>query len=333
MAEQVKVDFKHLKSSVPLAVALEHYGVAFKPVNQTYLRANCPLPSHTSKESKSSFAVNVEKNIWCCKSTSCNAIAKKKGGDVLDFVTLMEGCSVLDAAKKLLEWFPQNGASSKRLTQEPNVNKSGPKATNGELSKTLTVLQENKPLGFELKGITYHPYLESRGISKELAEKFGIGFFPGKGSMSGRIVIPIRDHRGQLVAYAGRSVNGEEPKYKVPAGFHKGLVLFNRHSLKGEAVTITESFFGTMKVVEAGFPCVGLMGCTLSEAQERLLCFKFVTLMLDPDEAGRTATLELLPRLARNHYVRIARNEKAPDEMTTEEIRNALRYVCPIPGP
>jgi hypothetical protein len=51
--------------------------------------------------------LNLQKNIWCCKSTSCNQIAKKKGGDVLDFVALMEQTPVLSAAKKLLEWFPQ----------------------------------------------------------------------------------------------------------------------------------------------------------------------------------------------------------------------------------
>jgi DNA primase len=269
---QIKVDFGTLKQNVLLSAVLERYGIKTRQANTTYLRADCPLPSHTSKESKGSFAVNTEKNIWCCKSTSCNETARKKGGDVLDFVSLME----------------------------------------------------------QTKGIAYHPYLKERGISEELALKFGVGFFPGKGSMSGRVVIPIRDGAGQLVAYAGRTISNDEPRYKLPLGFQKSLVLYNLHNVKGDALTIVEGYFSAMKVTAAGFPCVGLMGSTLTEAQEKLLRFKFITLLLDPDPAGAAGVADMLPRLARCHYVRVARNEKPPDEMTEEEIKNTLRYVCPI---
>jgi DNA primase len=320
MPEQVKVDFGTLKTNVLIGAVLEKYGVKYRQPNAEYLRADCPLPSHTSKESKGSFAVNLQKNIWCCKSTSCNDVAKKKGGDVLDFVSLMEQTSVLNAAKKLLEWFPQNGS------------KSGPKAETGTdcqpPEKALSTDEKsivNKPLGFELKGITYHPYLESRGISEELALKFGVGFFPGKGSMSGRIVFPIRNEKGELVGYAGRPIDGSEPKYRLPAGFHKGLVLYNRNAVKGDAITVVEGFFDCLKVSAAGFPCVALMGCTLTEAQEKLLNFKYITLLLDGDKAGQDAALEIAPRLARGHYVRIVSIEGQPDSMSADEIKSALR--------
>lgn len=88
----------------------------------------------------------------------------------------------------------------------------------------------NKPLTFQLKSVDCsHPYLSERGITKETAEYFGVGFFPGKGSMNGRIVIPIHNQHGKLVAYAGRAIDGSEPRYKLPAGFHKSLELFNLH--------------------------------------------------------------------------------------------------------
>ena len=61
---------------------------------------------------------------------------------------------------------------------------------------------------------------------------FGIGYFPGKGSMSGRVVIPIHNERGELVAYAGRAIDQTEPKYKLPAGFKKSAVLFNLHRVR-----------------------------------------------------------------------------------------------------
>ena len=43
--------------------------------------------------------------------------------------------------------------------------------------------------------------------------------------MHDRIVIPIHNPKGELVAYAGRSIDGSEPRYKFPAGFHKSLEL------------------------------------------------------------------------------------------------------------
>src|SRR5689334_8790931 len=86
----------------------------------------------------------------------------------------------------------------------------------------------NRPLEFTLKGIdASHEYVAKRGIRAETARAFGVGFFPGKGSMLGRVVIPIHNREGTLVAYAGRSIDGAEPKYKLPAGFHKSIELFN----------------------------------------------------------------------------------------------------------
>ena len=52
--------------------------------------------------------------------------------------------------------------------------------------------------------------------------------------MHDRIVIPIHNREGELVAYAGRSIDGSEPRYKFPAGFHKSLELFNLHRVTGE---------------------------------------------------------------------------------------------------
>jgi hypothetical protein len=78
----------------------------------------------------------------------------------------------------------------------------------------------NKPLSFQLQGVdAEHAYLQSRGITPETARTFGIGFFSGRGSMSGRVVIPIHNERGELVAYAGRATDDNEPRYKLPVGF------------------------------------------------------------------------------------------------------------------
>src|SRR5260370_20415490 len=156
----------------------------------------------------------------------------------------------------------------------------------------------NKPLTFQLKSIDHeHAYLKARGITAETADTFGVGFFSGRGSMSGRVVIPIHNEKGELVAYAGRVVDSSEPRYKFPAGFHKGQVLYNLHRVTAPEVFIVEGFFDCMKVWQSLHPFVAaLMGSSLSEHQERLLLkhFKKVTLLLDGDTAGREAAIAIV---------------------------------------
>lgn len=120
----------------------------------------------------------------------------------------------------------------------------------------------NKPLTFQLRGVSSdHPYLTERGITQETAEMFGVGYFSGKGTMAGRVVIPIHDEHDQLVAYAGRAIDGSEPKYKLPTGFRKSAVLYNLHRVKAQEVILVEGFFDCMKVWQSLHPfAVALMG-------------------------------------------------------------------------
>jgi DNA primase len=308
LVKETWIDFKSVKERTSLVQVLATYNVQLKRVNSESLKGNCPLPSHTSK-SKDTFYVNETKNVWYCHSDSCKQNGKKAGGNVIDFVQAMEKCSAYEAAKKLSDQL----ASGPLVPSEMRTEEKAP------------FVEENKPLAFTLKDIAYCDYLKQRGISEGTAKKFGVGLFPGKGSMAGRVVIPIRDENGALVAYAGRSIDGSEPKYKLPAGFHKSRVLYNRYAVKGDVVIVVEGFFDAMKVSEAGFPCVALMGCTLSETQEWLLTFKRIALMFDGDAAGKEATVKILPRLARDHYVRVIEIPGQPDSMSSEEIKSALR--------
>src|ERR1019366_7157892 len=102
------------------------------------------------------------------------------------------------------------------------------------------------------------------GITDDTARAFGVGIFSGKGTMHGRCVVPIHNPKGELVAYAGRAIDGTEPKYKFPVGFHKSVELYNLNRIsKGEcAVVVVEVFFDCMTVSQAGYPCVALMGCS-----------------------------------------------------------------------
>jgi hypothetical protein len=66
------------------------------------------------------------------------------------------------------------------------------------------------------------------------------------------------DEHGFLVAYAGRSIDGTEPKYRFPARFRKSVVLFNLHRAVGcgDSVIVVEGFFDAVNVHQAGLPCV-----------------------------------------------------------------------------
>ena len=182
--------------------------------------------------------------------------------------------------------------------------------------KTETYLsqQERNPLADQLKGINHaHPYIASRGITQETAEYFGVGFFPGEGSMSGRVVIPIHNERGDLVTYAGRAIDGSEPKYRLSAKFERSQTLFHlfkawdfwESSLEVSGVVVVEGFFDCMKVWQAGHLCVALMGCSMSEEQERLLSrFQKVALLLDGNATGREAVARIVQRLTQTVYVK-----------------------------
>ena len=75
------------------------------------------------------------------------------------------------------------------------------------------------------------PTLPSAGSHRKRWQFFGLGYC-AKGTMSGRIAIPIHNHEGALVGYAGRwpgEPPEERPKYKLPKGFRKSAEVFNLH--------------------------------------------------------------------------------------------------------
>jgi DNA primase len=318
------VDFKTIKQTVTLEQVLGRYGIKLKRTGKE-LRGRCPI--HQG-EGTDSFHANTEKNAFHC--FSCQA-----KGNVLDFVAAMEKCSIRDAGLKLKDWFgvaAVTGGSSLVTEQKKTT---GSELAREEIAGEPEPAAVNVPLKFQLKGIDHgHAYLTGRGITKETAERFGVGFFPGKGSMSGRVVIPIHNERGELVAYAGRSIDGAEPRYKLPAGFHKAAEIFNLHRLVAgqgaDELVVVEGFFDCMKVSQVGFPCVALMGSSLSAQQEELLCryCKVAVLMFDGDEAGSRATDDCLVRLGRRGlWVKavVLQPGQQPDQLSTEELAGLLR--------
>jgi len=311
------VDFNQLKADVAIEQVLAQYGVHLRRIGATERRGRCPLPTHTSSRSRDSFAVNIARNVWSCRSLSCmQARGGRPGGNILDFVALMEGCSIRDAALRIQNW---SGAAPERFSV-PRGSRPDP------------VASENPPLRFALQYVdSRNPYLASRGVTPATVRTFGLGLYTGKGLLRGRIVIPIHNAAGELIAYAGRASEGQEPKYRFPAGFRKSLVLFNLHraiTANVSTVVVVEGFFDAIAVHQAGYPVVGLMGSTLSRRQAELLQhhFRRVLVMLDGDEAGRQGATTIAQTLADQMAVTLVsiKDGSQPDQLAPPDIHGLL---------
>lgn len=195
-----------------------------------------------------------------------------------------------------------------------------------------------------------HDYLKKRGLNPETIEYFGIGAYEGKGNMmKGRVVIPLHSaedadkvKKGTLLGYAGRAIDKNlEPKYLFPKKdeLPKGKVVFNLHRvqevLKKDPrmpLIIVEGFFGCIWLHQCGFPSVcALMTSAMTQHQEELLLAvptKRYIIMMDGDEAGRKATIDISLRLLlkSQRYVKVVMlpNSKQPDDLSSEEIRKIL---------
>jgi hypothetical protein len=159
------LDFKAIKGRVGIGDVLAHYQVILVRVNQTALKGNCPLPSHTSG-SKNTFFVNEAKSVWYCHSDSCKKNGNRAGGNVIDFVALMEQCSVYAAAKRIDELFPERGGRA-REAPERNVGETDAVLASHE-ADPQGAPGRNKPLAFTLKDVNpSHPMIREHGISVE----------------------------------------------------------------------------------------------------------------------------------------------------------------------
>ena len=316
------VDFSAVKRAVSLeAVLLRHYQVPGLRRRGDQLQGCCPIHQGHRDDS---FRAHLTKNVFQC--FACQA-----RGNVLDFVAAMEKCPIREAALRLQQWFGMTAP----------VGTPGARwyAAAADMQKRELVRKKegnNAPLRFALTGVERnHPYLAQRGIDSATASEFGVGLYPGPGLMSGRIVIPIRNASGQLVAYAGRAPDGRLPKYKLPAGFRKALELFNRQRATvtgSKTVILVEGYFDCMRVHQAGFPwVVALMGSSLSVVQESALLNHFdrIVLMLDGDAAGRAASQQIAARLSGQYSVQVAwvPDGSQPDQLSCSAIQRLLAIV------
>lgn len=107
------VDFRIIKAAVTMQMVLDRYGMTLKKSGHE-LRGKCPI--HRGSNDKH-FTANVSKNVFKCFFADCGA-----HGNVLDFVAVMEQCSVRDAALKLRDWFQVGDTTEQsKQTQQKEI--------------------------------------------------------------------------------------------------------------------------------------------------------------------------------------------------------------------
>ena len=332
MSKTNYVDFRAVKQAVSILQILDHYNLTprFKrSQNGESLTGACPL--HNG-QNPTQFRISTTKNCWNCFG-DCKA-----GGNILDFVSRREDCTIREAAVLIADWFGVSPVSDERRPSNSSPRReSAKRRSKHEPSHRADDDAANKPLGFELTKLdTEHPYLlHERGLTEDTILRFGLGFC-SNGSMAGRVVIPIHNVDAKIVAYAGRwpgEPPNEMPKYKLPAGFKKSVELFNLHRAieqpDEQPLIIVEGFFDCMRLTQHGYDrTVALMGSSLSPIQEQLLR-QYTTpetrivLMLDEDDAGRAARSDIVQQLALDRFVKIARMPEdagQPEQLSAEEL-------------
>ena len=334
-----RVDFKHVREHASFEAVAKHYDIALFGKGDQKTALCC-----FHEEDSPSLKINVAKKLFNC--FGCN-----KHGNILDFVTFIEGgdpskdADLRKGAFKLAEISgidPLPSSLTRTLKSDARGKENSVPTKQTELLKPETPVIEsriNKPLKFTLKLDANHVYLSERNLSKSIIEIFGLGV-ADRGMMKDRLAIPIHNENGELIAYAGRIAKGEVPKgtvkYLLPEGFVKQSVLYNLHRLslqpdgrQRQRVYMVESYFSVFKLHELGLPVVSPMGHSVSEAQCDLLAsigVDEVILLFDGDEAGALGVAESLQLLAQYFYVHAPAVPAGfkPHRVSDEEIQDLI---------
>ena len=306
-------------------------------------------PFHNEKTA--SFSVNEQKKFYHC--FGCGA-----HGDIISFTMQIQHLSFIEAVEKLC-----NDAGIEIPVASEEQRKKDKEAY--ELYEVLNLaLEFFKKQLYSEEGKHALDYLKKRGLSDEIISNFHICYAPNgnklikyleeknipvsvmvkaglarrseKNSMlydyfRDRVLFPITDFKGRVVAFGGRVMDDSLPKYlNSPESlvFSKGKNLYGFAQARVEAiekkqVIATEGYMDTISLHQFGFRCaVAPLGTAITESQiellwrlapEPILCF-------DSDSAGRKAgiraALRVLPILKPGYSLKFCLIEgaKDPDE-------------------
>lgn len=238
--------------------------------NGKVLKGCCPF--HDDKTP--SFTIYPSTNSYNC--FGCNA-----SGTVIDFVMAIENLTPGDALVKLAEKY--------KLTIQ-GVNPETVKR-----KKEIVAKEREKATNYYKQVTEAQSYVLGRGITKEVAKKFGLGYNKENHSLT----IPIMNTYSEIVGMAERFLaEGVQPKYKNSVEsevYQKSKLLFGldkaRKHIK-EKVYIVEGYFDVMAMHVLGYSeTVAYCGQSITEEQSKLLS-NYITastkiyLIPDKDDTG-----------------------------------------------
>ena len=281
-------------------------------------------PFHDEKTP--SFSVSAERGFFHC--FGCGA-----GGTVFDFVMRMEGLTFPEALQSLAR---RCGVTLPAPEAEPGGAPAGERDTLVKANQTAAEFYAHV-LWNTPDGAPPREYLKSRGITDETARAFMLGFAPARPAnlaaalhkrglveaglklgllksdergapydmFRARLMFPIRDAQGRVIAFGGRVLDNRLPKYinspESPlyskARTVYGLAEARPAIAKADRAIIVEGYIDVIALWQAGFKeTVASLGTSLTVEQLRLLgrYTKNLIACFDGDAAGRKASLRAL---------------------------------------
>ncbi|MFN0087264.1 MAG: DNA primase [Blastocatellia bacterium] len=337
--------------------------VSLKKKGRDYA-ACCPFHN----EKTPSFYVSASKQLFKC--FGCG-----KGGSVFNFVMEIEGCSFPESVKIVAD---KCGVPVPAATEDPREHEE-----REQLRADLLRMNQWAAEFFEQslaetdEGRRAQDYLARRGVNEEMRKFFRLGYAPsgwdGMGNFlksrgasapriersglvtlretggfydrfRGRLMFPICDTQGRIVAFGGRILGDGEPKYlNSPETqlYTKGLHLYGLNFARDEIrrrgyAVLVEGYLDFLLPFQHGVRnIIASLGTALTENQVRLLgrYAKRIVVNFDPDSAGVAATkrsLELL--LAEGFKVNVL---SLPDNLDPDEYvrdRGAESYLKALKG-
>jgi DNA primase len=305
--------------------------------------ALCPF----HREKTPSFSVEPVKQFYYC--FGCN-----NGGNVFHFIMNIENLDFPDALRLLADRagivLPESNNRDEQLRIEARKNILN---INKEAARFFYSCLAGEKGGEALK------YLQNRGLTNSIIKRFGLGYSPNEWTLlsdyllrkgfdeslivqsglsiknkygklndrfRGRIMFPIFDIRGNIVAFGGRVMDDSLPKYinspETPC-YSKGRELFGMNIAKKSTenkLLVVEGYMDVISLHQAGIDfAVASLGTALTNMQGRILR-KYadeIVISYDSDTAGQRATergLEILVQLGCRVKVIQTPDGKDPDE-------------------
>ena len=264
-----------------------------------------------------SMSVSREKQIFTC--FSCGA-----SGNVFTFVSDYEHIGFYDAVRLLGNQVGYNLGQAKITKSKDeesykiyeyackyyqnNLNTSYGKNANEYLANRHIDKETIKKfkIGLSIPKASLTDYLLSKNINLEKLVNLGISNENGTDLFINRIMFPLYDLEGNVVAFSGRIYNTKDgSKYintKETSIFKKGNILYNYHNAKellkkNEAIIVMEGFMDVIRANTVGITnCIATMGTALTKQNATLLkkMANNIILCFDGDKAGEEATLSAI---------------------------------------